>query len=79
MCWNSSQIFVVAGLVFQFLSFAMTVRTVFWDIKRYIEERILHKPTSKYRVTKEIKPKDIEIAIVLLIIGMILQGLGVFF
>jgi len=78
MCWNLNQILVVVGLVFQFFSFAMTVRTVFWDIRRYIEERILHKPISKYRVTREIKPRDIEIAIVLLIVGMVLQGWSVF-
>jgi hypothetical protein len=78
MCWNLSQILAVVGLVFQFFSFAMTVRTVFWDVKRYIEERILHKSISKYRVTREIKPRDIEIAIVLLIIGMVFQGISLF-
>jgi hypothetical protein len=71
-----SQILVIIGLVFQFFSFAVSVRTVFSDIKYYIDVRFRHK--SKYKVNNVIKPKDIVIALVLLIAGMILQGLSVF-
>jgi hypothetical protein len=80
MCWTTSQILVVAGLVFEFFSVAITVRKVFWDINKLIKEQILHKSDSKYIITaKTDKPWVGQIAIVLLIIGMILQGLGVFF
>lgn len=56
----------------------MTVKTVFWDIKEYIEKRILHKTTPTYRVTHEIKSRDGIITFVLLIFGMVLQGWAVF-
>ena len=78
MCWNHSQILVVSGLIFEFVSVAMTVKTVFWDIEEYIEKRILHKTIPKYRVTYEIKPRDGKIAFVFLIVGMVLQGVAVF-
>lgn len=78
MCWTTSQILVVTGLVFEFLSVFVTVKKVFWDMKKYVEKQILHKTMGKYQVTEEIRARDGEIAIVLLIIGMILQGLGVF-
>jgi hypothetical protein len=73
MCWNGSQILlIVVGSIFEFLSLAMSAKTIFWDdIKEFFKK-------SKYKVTKEIKPRDVKIAIVLLIIGIILQRLAVF-
>ena len=73
-----SQILVVSGLIFEFVSVAITGKMVFLDIKEYIEKRILHKTTPKYRLTYEIKPRDGKIAFAFLIVGMVFQGWAVF-
>jgi hypothetical protein len=74
MCWTTSQILVFIGLIFEFGSVAITVRKLFWGYYKRIEE--------KARTGKQIRRSDqIEGTIILLLlsIGMILQGLGVFY
>ena len=77
MCWN--QILVILGLIFEFLSVAMTQNQVFRDITKYLKEEIQHERDSKYTITAKIdKPWFGRTAFALLIVGMAFQGWSVF-
>lgn len=73
MYWTNSQILVVIGLILEFASVAITVRKLFWGYYRRIDAST---KTSKQRERSD----KIEgtIIVILLSIGMLLQGLAVF-
>jgi len=73
MWWTSSQILVVIGLILEFASVAITVRKLFWGYY----ERIDASAQSSKQTERSDKIEG-TIIVVLLSIGMFLQGLAVF-
>ena len=76
MCLNSSQILIISSLAIQFFSVTMTDKRLFWNIKKYINT-LLRNPTSYYSMPEETDRQG-KIVIILLIIGMVLQGFAMF-
>jgi len=70
--WSTSQILVIIGLVFEFLSGAVTIRKLFWGYYRRLEEHM----TTQQRIRKD--RMEGRIIVTLLSIGMLLQALAVF-
>mgnify|MGYP001100759613 CR=1 FL=1 len=72
---STSQFLVVLGLIFEFMSVAVTIRKLFWGYyKRFAKETFLQEIMQETR-----KEKKEGLAIVILLgVGMFLQGLAVF-
>jgi hypothetical protein len=71
--WTNSQILVVVGLVFEFVSVAVTIRKYFWNYYKRIDE--MGKTNKQQRRSDKIEGI---VVLCFLCIGMILQGLAVF-
>ena len=70
--WSTSQILMVIGLMFEFLSVAITIRKLFWGYDRRLDDHMV----TQQRIIKE-KTEGI-IIVTLLSIGIFLQGIAVF-
>jgi len=73
MWWTSSQILVVIGLILEFASVAITVRKLFWGYYGRI-----HASGKTIKQTERSDKIEGTIIVVLLSIGMFLQGLAIF-
>lgn len=70
--WSTSQILMVIGLMFEFLSVAVTIRKLFWGYDRRLNEHM----TTQQRISKD--KMEGRIIVTLLSIGIFLQALAVF-
>lgn len=69
--WSDSQILVVVGLLLEFLSVAVAIRKLFWGYYKRLEQGTFRQGIEKDR-------REGMIIVVLLSIGMLLQGIAVF-
>jgi hypothetical protein len=70
---NVSQFLLCAGLIFEFVSVAISIRKLFWGYYKRIEERTM---TSTQRRNSD--KKEGLLVLLFLCVGMLLQGLAIF-